>query len=101
MIQPVVLIFCLLLTSGIPSSGKYPPSRKTKRNRLHRLLSALAFRMTALAGHRRRVILVLTAMIAAIVTRSSDLTGAAFVRAFHDFSSQAPTPSEYPGPRLI
>ncbi|HJQ96265.1 MAG TPA: hypothetical protein VJ935_11250 [Acidimicrobiia bacterium] len=57
--------------------------------------------MTALASHRRNVILMLTAMVAAIVTRSSDLTGAAFVGALHGLLLPVQTPTIYPGPSGI
>ncbi|MGH8959012.1 MAG: hypothetical protein ACRDVK_10110 [Acidimicrobiia bacterium] len=45
--------------------------------------------MTALTGHLRGVILVLTAMVAAVIASSSDLTSAAFMSALHCFSSRS------------
>ncbi|HEY3428146.1 MAG TPA: hypothetical protein VGK83_05695 [Acidimicrobiia bacterium] len=89
MIQPVVLI--LLPPFRVTRHLGIPAEQENETNRLTQLLSALAFGMPALASHRRRVILMLTAMIAAIVTRSSNLTGAAFVGALHGFSSRADT----------
>ena len=95
MIQPVVLMGFLLLTAYGPSTIGSTAGQEYQTNRLHRLRSS-AFRMTALTGHLRGVILVLTAMVAAVVARFRYLTGAALVFASHDVSSRAQVHREYP-----
>ena len=52
--------------------------------------------MTALTCHLGGVVLVLTAMVAAVIAHPRNLTGAAFVCALHFFSSRAPMQRGYP-----
>ncbi|HEX5722419.1 MAG TPA: hypothetical protein VFZ06_06685 [Acidimicrobiia bacterium] len=63
---------------------------------LHHLSGAGTFGMAALTCHLGGVVLVLTAMVAAVIAHPRNLTGAAFVCALHFFSSRAPMQRGYP-----